>query len=139
MKALTMASFNISNALLERLADIARYMQVPVDALVEFALERELRRKEIQRVKDEISIEEIRLHILREGESVEPVLTEEAAMDMHAHNCDLCGTFFFQNLPRVDGPVFCDSCLKLAKGGEFELIEQELDEAKLDASLLGKG
>ncbi|MBI3992434.1 MAG: hypothetical protein HY342_04105 [Candidatus Lambdaproteobacteria bacterium] len=138
MRTLTMVSFSMSKALLERLEDIARYLNVPVDSLVEFAVEREVRRKEIERVKDEISEEEIRLNILPRGESIAPQLDGEAALDLNAHNCELCGTFFFHHLREVEGPIFCDGCLKLAKGGEFELIDKQLAEAGLVVPIAGE-
>ena len=139
MKALTLVSFNISQALLQRLEEIAQYMNVSIDSLVEFALEREIHRKEVQRVKDEISIEEIRLNILREGETADAAVIDAASLNLDTHNCELCGTSFFKPLQWVDGPVFCESCLRLARGGAFELIEEEPTQAGLDARFVGEG
>ncbi len=116
---------NISKALMERLQDIARYTHVPIESLVEFALEREIRRKEVQRIKDEISIEEIRQQVVNSSDTVYPEANGDASLDLNAHNCELCGSLFFKRLKGVDGPIFCDNCLALAKGGEFDDLDED--------------
>ncbi len=90
------------------------------------AIEAEVKRREIEAIREEIAILEINSNILKEGQSVtigdDGELRTEAA---GAETCALCQEPVGTPAQEFDGPRFCEDCLALAKGGDFSQLLRE--------------
>ena len=88
------------------------------------ALAQKVLELEIERIRSVVYEEEIRRILPSLGEEV--LVEEEALPDLpDRHRCELCNTAFSKPLTEVDGPIFCDNCIEIAHGGNFDPIEQE--------------
>ena len=96
-----------------------RQAETSRSAFIHDAIENELRRQQVAKVKEEIAMLEINQTILAEGESV-PVADDEFSPGDSARvvRCEMCQKIL-PSPPPVDGPLFCESCLSIAKGGRF--------------------
>jgi hypothetical protein len=88
-------------------------------------LEQEITRQEIRFIKDEITIQEINRNILSRGQSLQLPLDEEnEALYRHLHTCQMCMREFDRPLVSVEGPLFCNDCMGLARGGDFSVVDE---------------
>ena len=116
---------DVEGKLRERMSDVCDYLNVSPESFTEYAIEQEITRQEIHRIKDEITIQEINRNILNEGQSLQIPLDEEhEALYRHLHTCQMCLREFDRPLVTVQGPLFCDQCLALAKGGDFGVFDE---------------
>lgn len=103
--------------MLERVRDAADYAGVSVADFVHSALERALREQEVRYLKAEVTMEELRRNVLNRPQSVAVPMDEaEEAV------CQLCLKPFVPAEPPPEGPLLCEDCLALAKGGDFSVV-----------------
>ena len=116
---------DLEGKIAERMDDVCEFLRVTPESFVNYAVEQEITRQEIRQIKDEITIQEITRDILGNGQSLQiPLGEEEEALYRHLHTCQMCLREFDRPLVNVEGPLFCEQCLALAKGGDFtEVIE----------------
>jgi hypothetical protein len=120
---MTSIQIELRHELIERAEELCQYLNIDLESLAEYALEQEITRQEIRRIKDEITIQEINRNILGGGQSLNVLLREEhEALYRHFHTCQMCLREFDRPLVSVEGPLFCDDCLALAKGGDFSVL-----------------
>lgn len=108
------------SALMDRIRNVAGYLDVTPAKFVEHAIESELRHQEAHQIKEDITLEELRKNVLSSGQSLEfSVDSEEGGV----HYCDLC----MKALPEsggFEGPTLCEECHNLAQGAQLEKLEQ---------------
>lgn len=110
----------------QRLNSISEYLQIPAEGFATYAIEQEINRQEINRLKDEITIQEINNNILGKGQSITiHMVDENKELNRQISTCQMCLAEFDRPLDRVEGPLFCDDCLALAKGGDFTGLEPQ--------------
>lgn len=81
------------------------------------AIERELERSELAQTREEIMFQEIRKHVLAEGQAVNiPAEGESPDEKPATRHCEMC----MKALPPppfpVQGPLFCEACMGIARG-----------------------
>lgn len=117
-------TLRLSAELARRLREAVAEHDVTLDDLAEAALAQKVLELEIERIRGVVYEEEIRRVLPSLGEEV--LLDEEALPDLpDVHRCELCNAAFTKPMSQVDGPVFCDNCIEIAHGGNFDPIEQE--------------
>ena len=115
---------NLEPRMAQRLNSISGYLQISPEGFLEYAIEQEIARQEIHRLKDEITIQEINKNILGDGQSFPiQLVNENKELNRQISTCQMCLVEFDQPLDLVEGPWFCDDCLALAKGGDFNGLE----------------
>ena len=115
---------NLEPQMAQRLNSISGYLQISPAGFLEYAIEQEIARQEIHRLKDEITIQEINKNILGDGQSFPiQLVNENKELNRQISTCQMCLVEFDQPLDLVEGPWFCDDCLALAKGGDFTGLE----------------
>ena len=102
--------------LMERIQEICKYLEVSPANFIEYAIDNELHSQEVHKVQDDIAIEEIRQNILGSGQVLTFAPEEE---DADYDVCELCMKHFPKG-KEVEGPLLCDQCLSLAKGGDMD-------------------
>lgn len=116
----------VPSELLERLDEISAKSGVSRAEIIHAALEGELKKREIEVIREEIAILEIDKNILKEGQSVSIDENGELhAVETHADVCELCQKPLGASYRAFHGPKFCDECLALAKGGDFSGFQAE--------------
>ena len=103
---------------MERIEEASKHLDVTPANFVEYALERQLEEQEFHRIREDITLEELRSNILHTGQSL-AIVTEEEEVS----HCQICmkevpGTF------SVEGPVLCRTCLSMAKGAKLAPIRR---------------
>ena len=81
------------------------------------AIESELERFELARTREEITFQEIRKHVLAEGQTVDiPAEGDSPEKKSITRRCELC----MKTLPPppfpVQGPLFCEACMGISRG-----------------------
>ncbi|MCH8881953.1 MAG: hypothetical protein IIA41_00485 [SAR324 cluster bacterium] len=116
--------FKMSPHLAERVRAVCEYLNLTAEGLAEYALEQEVTRQEVYKIRDEITIQEIGKNILGEGQSLHiQVRDENDELNRHLTTCQMCLQEFKHPLDKVDGPLFCRDCLDMAKGGDFSKLD----------------
>ena len=106
-----------------RMEEVCNLLHLSEDDFVKFAIENEIMRQEIHLVKDEITIQEINKNVLGQGQSLNFSLVEDnVELNRQVSTCQMCLREFGRPLDRVEGPMFCDDCLGLARGGDFSKV-----------------
>ena len=124
MAAGTPIRFQLNPRLTERVQAVCEYLNLTPEGLAEYALEQEVTRQEVYKIRDEITIQEIGKNILGEGQSLQiQVGDDNDELTRHLTTCQMCLKEFNQPLDPVDGPLFCRNCLDMAKGGDFSKLE----------------
>lgn len=111
--------------LYERIQAVCEQLGVQPADFVESAIERELRRREVQLLQEEIAMEEIRRNVLSTGQSLE-MSTDEEAADDDLRTCPLCLNRVRMPAHEVQGPYLCEDCLALARGADLRSLETDL-------------
>lgn len=107
----------------ERMQEICEYLNLSPAAFAAYAVEQEVNRQELNRIKDEITIQEIGKYILKEGQSLNiDVEVEGDGGPLSLATCQMCLRDFTSPTGGVEGPTFCRECLSLAKGGDFSKV-----------------
>ncbi len=109
----------VGSALMERIENACGYLEVSPARFLQFAIENELHRQEVNRIKEEIALEEIRQNILGAGQTISFGIEEDE--EAGSAHCQLC----LKRVARrhhVDGPLLCDECYRVAKGGDLETV-----------------
>jgi hypothetical protein len=99
--------------LMERIQAVAEYLDVRPANFVEFAIENELSRQESQHALEQAALVQLREEVLASGQAV-TIHNDDEPGDHDT--CQLC----LRTMPRstgVEGPLLCDDCHRLAKGG----------------------
>lgn len=111
--------------LYDRIQAVCEQLGVQPADFVEAAIERELRRREVQLLQEEIAMEEISRNVLSTGQSLE-LSTEEEAADADTRTCPLCLKRVSVPAQEVQGPYLCEDCLALARGADLRRLETDL-------------
>ncbi len=115
----------MNRSLVERLDDVSRERGIARDEIVFQAVEKELRRLEIEKVKEEITEIEIGKNILADGQSLNVPLSDDQSTPIRMGvNCDLCMKEMKPPHTQFEGPFFCADCMEMAKGGDFSKLDQ---------------
>ena len=69
--------FKMSPHLAERVRAVCEYLNLTAEGLAEYALEQEVTRQEVYKIRDEITIQEIGKNILGEGQSLHIQVRDE--------------------------------------------------------------
>lgn len=101
-------------ALMKRIEQASQYLDVTPANFVEYAIERQLEEQEFHRIKEDITLEELRSNILHTGQTLALVFEDE-----EVSHCQICMKEL-PGSPAVEGPVLCRDCHSLAKGAELE-------------------
>jgi predicted transcriptional regulator len=112
----------IRGTLAQRVEEICDQLQLTPEGFAEYALEQEVTRQEIHRIKDEITFQEINRHILGEGQTLNVPLAEEEEALPRLETCQMCMREFERPVEQVEGPMFCSDCLAMARGGDFSSL-----------------
>ena len=123
MAADTKLTLPATRSLMVRIREACANLRMTPIAFIEYAVEQELNRQEIIRVKDEIAIQEIDRHILEDGQSLSVEVGGLADADGHATICQMCLREFRSPVAGVEGPIFCNECLSMARGGDFSKVQ----------------
>jgi hypothetical protein len=113
---------HLRGSLAERVGSVCGQLELTPEGFTEYALEQELTRQEINRIKDEITIQEIDRHILGQGQSLNVPSAEEDAALPRLSTCEMCMREFESPPNRVEGPLLCGDCLAMARGGDFSSL-----------------
>ncbi len=117
-------TLRLSSELAQRLREAVAEHDVSLDDLAEAALAQKVLELEIERIRSVVYEEEIRRMLPSLGEEVP--LDEDTLPELpDLHRCELCNTAFSKPLSDVEGPIFCDNCIEIARGGNFDPIEQD--------------
>ncbi len=104
-------------ALLQRVDAAAAQARVSRKDFLRQAIESELERSELEQTREEIALQEIRKNVLAEGQAVD-IPAEEESLDGKSamRHCEMC----MKALPpppfHVQGPLFCEACMGIARG-----------------------
>jgi len=121
---MTSIRVEVEGKLEERINDACNQLNVSPENFARYAIEQEVTRQEIRFIKDEITIQEINRNILGDGQSLQvPLEAENEALYRHIHTCQMCLREFERPLINIDGPIFCNECMDLARGGDFTALE----------------
>lgn len=120
MEHLTPVKTDIPEEVLERLDELAAAADESRAEFLRAAIENEVRRREVDKLREEIAILEINEKILKKGQSV---TLDDPGGPEAARYCQLCLTELAPQPRPFDGPAFCSDCLALARGGDFSTIE----------------
>lgn len=99
--------------LMERIQEASRGLDIAPADFIEFAIENELSRQESQHELEEAALAKLRQEVLAAGQAVSIHSDDESD---ETETCQLC----LRVMPRstaVEGPLLCEDCLRLAKGG----------------------
>ncbi|MCZ6472325.1 MAG: hypothetical protein O7E56_09155 [SAR324 cluster bacterium] len=104
-------------ALLQRVDAAAAQVRASRKDFLRQAIESELERFELEQTREEIAFQEIRRNVLAEGQAVDISAEEESPDEKSAtHHCEMC----MKSLPPppfpVQGPLFCEACMGIARG-----------------------
>ena len=124
MSASESVTLRLSAELAQRLREAVAETDMTLDDLAEAALAQKVLELEIERIRGVVYEEEIRRALPSLGEEV-PLDDEALPALPDVHRCELCNTAFIKPMSEVEGPIFCDNCIEIARGGNFEPIEQE--------------
>lgn len=121
------AKVKLSKELLRRVDVAAAAAGMVRREVIENAVSRELRRIEIEMVRDEITRLEIGRRVLAAGQTLAADAELDSAGPSQAEplRCELCTEEIAAANLKVDGPLFCRECLAIAKGGDFRMFEQD--------------
>ena len=108
----TTIKIQLHPGLKQRVEALSRYLDVPPDKFIAYAVEEELGRQERDLGQEQRLLEEVRRKVLATGQSVSLSDPDEAA---EHDTCAFCLRVIPRG-PRFDGPVLCDSCFALAQG-----------------------
>lgn len=122
MSTMANLSLLLPKSLIHRLRDLSSETNLTVDEIAQQALEREIHERVVERIKQVISEEEIKKSVLDRGETVPLEDVSELGIP-DVHTCELCARDFSRPLKGIEGPVFCENCIELARGGDFKRIE----------------
>ena len=114
----------IGQNLMERINKVSEFLDVNPANFVEYAIDKELQQQEQHRLREDITLEEIRKNILAVGQELSPDFHESHGEDTVPGACQLCLKPISQP-EKVDGPLLCDACLSLAKGGDLKKLEAQ--------------
>ena len=113
---------HLRGSLAERVRIVCGQLDLTPEGFAEYALEQEVTRQEICKIKDEITIQEIDRHILGQGQTLNIPLAEEDAALPRLATCQMCMHEFESPQSRVEGPLLCGDCLAMARGGDFSSL-----------------
>jgi hypothetical protein len=113
---------HLRGPLAQRVEEVCAQLELTPEGFVEYALEQELTRQEIYKIKDEITIQEIDRHILGQGQTLNITSAEEDAALPRLATCQMCMHEFERPADLVEGPLFCEDCLAMARGGDFSSL-----------------
>jgi hypothetical protein len=113
---------HLRGSLAQRVGEVCAHLELTPEGFAEYALEQEVARQEIHKIKDEITIQEIDRHILGAGQTLNIPLAEEDAAFPRLATCPMCMHEFERPAAHVDGPLFCEDCLAMARGGDFSSL-----------------
>jgi predicted DNA-binding protein len=100
--------------LMGRIEQASKDLDVTPANFVEYAIERQLEEQEFHRIKEDITLEELRSTILHTGQTL-AIVTE----DEEVSHCQICMKEL-PGSPAVEGPMLCRNCLSMAKGAKLE-------------------
>lgn len=121
MDRLTPVRTDIPEDVLARLDELAAAAGESRTEFLRAAIENEVRRREVDHLREEIAILEINEKILKQGQSV---TLDDPVDPSPGRYCQLCLTELAPQRRPFDGPAFCSDCLALARGGDFSAIEE---------------
>lgn len=114
----------LGSRLLERIDAVAGQLGMEREEMIRYALEREIARQEVHCLKDEITLQEISHNVVAGGQTLPlPLAAENEALQRELSTCQMCLREFDRPPSRVEGPLFCEECLGLARGGDFSVVE----------------
>jgi len=113
---------HLRGSLAERVGNICAQLELTPAGFAEYALEQEVTRQEIYKIRDEITIQEIDRHILGKGQTLNIPLAEEDRALPRLATCQMCMHEFESPPGRVEGPLLCEDCLAMARGGDFSSL-----------------
>ena len=126
MSSLVKIRTKIPGGLLERLDDLVENYDVSRADFLRSAIEHEIKRREIEALREEIAILEINATALKEGESLAIDESGEiSVVTSENERCELCQTELGPITRKFDGPLFCEECVALAKGGDFSVFQAD--------------
>ena len=126
MDSLVRIRVKLKKSVLARLKELAAAFDLSREEFIQIAVDNELKRRQIERLREEIALAEIDQKILAKGQALTvPVREGIGAVAATAATCELCLAEIPAPPVGVAGPLFCDECLKLAKGGDFSKLEGE--------------
>ncbi|MCH7477719.1 MAG: hypothetical protein IIA14_06420 [SAR324 cluster bacterium] len=126
MDSLVGIRVKLKKSVLARLKELAAAFDLSREEFIQTAVDNELKRREVERVRGEIALLEIDRNILAQGQTLSVPVAEAAGASTPATaTCELCLAEIPSPPVGVAGPLFCDECLKLAKGGDFSQLEEE--------------
>lgn len=121
---MTSLRVEVDGKLAERMSDVCEQLKISPEVFAGYSIEQEVTRQEIRFIKDEITIQEINRNILGGGQSLQlPLEAENEALYQQLHTCQMCLREFDRPLVNVEGPLFCNDCMELARGGDFTGID----------------
>ncbi len=124
MNDLVTIKLKIPRELLERLDALAATAGMSRSDFVRSAIEAEVKRREIEKIREDIAILEIDSRILKDGQSVRiDGIGDPRAEQAGEILCELCHTSLPAAAGAFQGPKFCEDCLALAKGGDFSSLQ----------------
>ena len=126
MDSLVGIKVKLKKSVLERLNELAAAFDLSREEFIRTAVDNELKLREVERVREEIALLEIDRNVLAEGQTLSvPAALADGPSTPATASCELCLTEIPSPPVGVAGPLFCDECLKLAKGGDFSRLEEE--------------
>lgn len=125
MDSMKQIKLMLPKSLVDRVEAAARREDVSRAQFFVGAALNELKRLELSAIREDIALLEIDRNILAEGQSVNVVAEGDLYGSDAAHSqCEMCHALLPLPEPNVDGPLFCRSCLGIAKGANLEGLER---------------
>ena len=125
MDSLVGIKVKLKKSVLARVKELATAFDLSREEFIQTAVDNELKRREVERIREEIALAEIEKKILAKGQTLSVPVPEAAGASTPATaTCELCLAEIPALPVGVAGPFFCDECLRLAKGGDFSKLEE---------------
>ena len=126
MDSLVRIKVKLKKSVLARLNELAAAFDLSREEFIRTAVDNELKLREVERVREEIALLEIDRNVLAQGQTLSvPAAEADGTSTAATASCELCLAEIPAPPVGVAGPLFCDECLKLAKGGDFSRLEEE--------------
>ncbi len=124
MDAIIPMKIKLTRSVVEGMERLAAKLNMTTGEFIQSAVENEIRRCEVSLVREDIALIEIDQNVLADGQDLSISMDEDGPLSSDgSSHCELCLKECKSPVPPYVGPLFCDDCLAVAKGGDFHSLE----------------